>query len=135
VWNRRGEVVHLIADAPSHEGLPTGGVITGPRGAHWRSDQPATVVWAEALDEGSPRNRVPFRDRIMWLSAPFTAPPTELAKTEYRFSTLAFTEKGVALLSEADRANMDRRAGQRSPSAVGSKAGSALRRPWRTRDT
>ena len=103
VWSRRGEVVHLIADAPSHEGLVTGGVITGPRGAHWRSDQPATIVWAEALDEGNPKNRVPFRDRILSLSAPFTAAPTELAKTEYRFSTVSFTDKGIALLSEADR--------------------------------
>jgi dipeptidyl aminopeptidase/acylaminoacyl peptidase len=46
---------------------------------------------------------VPFRDKIMSISAPFTAAPTEIAKTEYRFGSVSFTEKGVALMSESDR--------------------------------
>ena len=61
-------------------------------------------MWVEALDEGSLKNKVPFRDRIVALDAPFTAAPTEFAKTEYRFQSLLFTEKGVALVGESDRA-------------------------------
>src|SRR5207253_10521371 len=41
---------------------------------------------------------------VMSLSAPFTGDATEFAKTEWRYANVSFTEKGVALLSESDRA-------------------------------
>jgi dipeptidyl aminopeptidase/acylaminoacyl peptidase len=104
IWNRRGEVVRAVADIPSREGVTLTGVRTGPREYRWRPDQPATLVWAEALDGGDLKNKVPFRDSVMTLAAPFSATPAELAKTEYRYSSVAFTDKGVALLSESDRA-------------------------------
>jgi dipeptidyl aminopeptidase/acylaminoacyl peptidase len=104
VWNRRGEVVRAIADIPSREGVTLTGVRTGPREYRWRPDQPATIVWTEALDGGDLNNKVPFRDRIVTMSAPFTGTPAELAKTEYRFANVAFTDKGLALVSESDRA-------------------------------
>ena len=104
IWNRRGGLARSIADVPSREGVPLTGVRTGPREYRWRPDQPATVMWVEALDGGNLRNNVPFRDKVMALSAPFTGAPVDFAKTEYRFSTLAFTDKGLALLSESDRA-------------------------------
>ena len=80
------------------------GVRTGPREYRWRPDQPATLVWVEALDGGDLKNKVPFRDKVVALEAPFTAAPVEVAKTEWRFRSLSFTEKGIALLGESDRA-------------------------------
>src|SRR5207253_4564291 len=103
VLDRKGALVKKLADRPSREGVPMTGVETGPRGHRWRLDQPATVVWAEALDNGDLKNKVPFRDRVMTLSAPFTTEGTEVTKTEWRFTNIAYTEKGVALLSEFDR--------------------------------
>jgi dipeptidyl aminopeptidase/acylaminoacyl peptidase len=103
IWNRRGELARKIADVPSREGVPLTGVQTGPRGYRWRPDQPATVLWTEALDGGDMKNKVPFRDKVVWLSSPFTGTPAELARTEWRFGGLSFTEKGIALLSESDR--------------------------------
>ncbi|HEY7292383.1 MAG TPA: prolyl oligopeptidase family serine peptidase [Vicinamibacterales bacterium] len=103
IWSRSGDVARKIADIPSREGVSLTGVRTGPREYHWRPDQPSTVVWVEALDGGNLRNKVPFRDKIVTLSAPFSSAPTELAKTEQRFTSIAFTEKGVALLTEFDR--------------------------------
>jgi dipeptidyl aminopeptidase/acylaminoacyl peptidase len=103
IWDRKGSVVKKLADRPSREGVPLTGVEAGPRGHHWREDQPATVVWTEALDGGDPKNKVPFRDRVMTLAAPFSAEPSEIGKTEWRFSGISYTEKGVALLSEFDR--------------------------------
>ncbi len=105
IWTRRGEMARKIADVPSSEGVSLTGVQTGPRGYRWRADQPATIVWTEALDEGNLKNKVPFRDKVMSATAPFKDAPSELAKTEWRFSTLSFTEKGLALLSESDRAS------------------------------
>src|SRR5437660_96063 len=104
VWTRNGELARKIADVPSREGVPLTGVQTGPRGYHWRQDQPATIVWVEALDGGDLKNKVPFRDKVMSIAAPFKDDPTEIAKTEWRYAGISFTEKGVALLSETDRA-------------------------------
>jgi dipeptidyl aminopeptidase/acylaminoacyl peptidase len=105
IWNRRGEVVRKIADVPSREGVPINGVQTGPRGHVWRQDQPASVVWIEALDGGDLKNKVPFRDKVMMLSAPFNDVPSEMAKTEWRATGIAFTEKHIGLLNEFDRAS------------------------------
>jgi dipeptidyl aminopeptidase/acylaminoacyl peptidase len=103
IWSRSGQVIRKIADIPTREGVPINGVETGPRNHRWREDQPATVAWVEALDGGDLKNKVPFRDKVMTLSAPFTGAPTETAKTEWRYSGLSFTEKGIGLLSEFDR--------------------------------
>ncbi len=105
VWTRKGEVARKVADVPTREGVPLTGVQAGPRGYHWRADQPAIVVWTEALDGGDLKNKVPFRDKVMSLAAPFTGAPTEIAKTEWRYGGISFTEKGIALLSESDRAS------------------------------
>ena len=103
IWNRHGEAVRKLADVPTREGVPINGVQTGPRSHQWRQDQPATVIWVEALDGGDLRNKAAFRDKVMTVSAPFSATPTEIAKTESRYAGLSYTEKGVGLLSEFDR--------------------------------
>jgi dipeptidyl aminopeptidase/acylaminoacyl peptidase len=105
IWSRGGDVAKKIADLPSREGVSLTGVEPGPRAYQWRADQPATIVWVEALDGGDLKNKVPFRDRILSLAAPFTAQPGEVAKTEWRYGGLAYTDTGIALLSENDRAS------------------------------
>jgi dipeptidyl aminopeptidase/acylaminoacyl peptidase len=105
VWSRAGQLAKRIADVPSREGVSLTGVQTGPRAVRWRPDQPATVLWVEALDKGDLRNKVPYRDQVMMLSAPFGGQPTEFAKTEWRYANVSFTEKGVAMLTETDRAS------------------------------
>ena len=104
IWDRSGAVVTRIADLPLADTVPNGGVLPGPRSYQWQALAPATLVWAEALDNGDPKAKVPHRDRVMWLAAPFTATPSELARTEYRYAGLAWTETGTALLTESDRA-------------------------------
>ena len=103
IWNRRGDVARKIADVASSEGIVINGVQTGPRGYRWRPDQPATLTWVEALDGGNPKNSAPFRDKVLALAAPFSGAPLEITKTEWRFTGLFYTEKGIALLSESDR--------------------------------
>jgi dipeptidyl aminopeptidase/acylaminoacyl peptidase len=117
IWNRKGEVAKTIAELPSREGTPINGVQSGPRAYQWRSDQPATIVWTEALDGGDLRTKAPFRDRVVSLAAPFTAQPTEIAKTEWRFGSISFTDQGVALLSESNRATRRTRTWLLAPGA------------------
>src|SRR6185436_11588158 len=105
VWSHKGDTVKTLAEVPSGEGVPINGVRTGPRNYRWRPDQPATMTWVEALDEGNLRNNVPFRDKVLALQAPFKTQPIQVAKTEWRFGGLQYTDKGTALLSESDRAS------------------------------
>jgi dipeptidyl aminopeptidase/acylaminoacyl peptidase len=104
IWSRKGEKVRTVADVPMSDVVPINGVITGPRSYQWHPIEPATAIWVEALDKGDIRNKVPHRDRVMTLKAPFTAEPVEVAKTEFRFADASFTDSGTILLSEADRA-------------------------------
>ena len=102
---RKGGAATKLADIPTREGTTLTGVEPGPRSHHWRADQPTTIVWVEALDGGDLKNQVPFRDRVMALDAPFTGQSHEFAKTEWRFGGVSFTDKGLALLTENDRAS------------------------------
>ena len=96
-----GKIAFHLATLPLAEEIPIGGVRTGPRSYQWRPTSPATLAWVEALDGGDPRKRVPHRDRIQMLDAPFTGNPTELEKTEHRFQGLTWTERpDVALVRE-----------------------------------
>ena len=104
IWSRAGEKLRTVADVPMSDTVPINGVITGPRSYNWHPLKPATLLWVEALDKGDIRNKVPHRDRIVTLDAPFTAEPAEVAKTEYRYAGASVTDTGTILLSEADRA-------------------------------
>jgi len=106
VWNLASTakvVRHPIASLPLADRVPIHGEPLGPRDFSWRPTGPATLVWAEALDGGDWNVKVPHRDKVMFLSAPFTAAPAEAFRTEQRYSGLAWGEKpGFALLNEYD---------------------------------
>jgi len=102
VWDLAGKVTPL-AQLPVADRVPVHGVPTGPRSHGWRPTEPATLVWAEALDAGDWKVTVPARDRVMTQSAPFTSAPTELARTEQRYAGIDWSERrGVGLLQEYD---------------------------------
>ena len=104
VWDRSAKVVHKLASVPLADQVPIEGVRTGPRDYDWRPTEPATLVWAEALDEGDPRKKVPFRDRLLMLKAPFKGAPVEMFKTEHRYNDMQWGEKGgTVLIRDYDR--------------------------------
>jgi dipeptidyl aminopeptidase/acylaminoacyl peptidase len=103
VWDRSGHVAFELADIPLQETIPIAGVGTGPRDYQWQPSAPATLVWVEALDGGNPRAKADFRDKIMWISAPFTSEPAELTRMEYRLARISWGERGdLAILTELD---------------------------------
>ena len=118
IWTRAGEVARKIADQPSREGTTLTGVEPGPRAYRWRADQPATIVWVEALDGGDLKNMVPFRDKVVSLAAPFSGQPAEIAKTEWRYGGINYTDAGIALLTENDRATRRTRSWIMEPGAA-----------------
>ena len=103
VTNRAHPAVRTLATIPLADRVPIHGVRTGPRDFAWRPTEPATLVWAEALDGGDWSTKVPFRDKVLLQKAPFTAPPVEIARTEQRYIGYTWTERAnVSLLMEYD---------------------------------
>lgn len=107
ITDRTGKVVKLLADLPSSEVRPSGydNVQDVPRGFDWRDDEPATVIWAKALDGGLIKKDVPFHDVVMSLSAPFTAAPKEFFKTKMRYGGISWGNATLALVRENSRTN------------------------------
>ena len=103
VWTTSGQLEKKIADIPSGEGVPMMGVRTGPRSFRWHPLEPATIVWVEALDGGDLRAKAPYRDRFVSVKAPFAGEPSEIVKTENRSQGIAWTDKGIALVTEVSR--------------------------------
>ncbi len=104
VWDKQGNLVIVIADLPISDDIPTQGEPLGPRNVMWQQLKDASLLWVEALDGGDPMKKVPFRDKMMRLDAPFSAEPMEVMKIQQRFSDIAWTAKiNEVLLTEFDR--------------------------------
>ncbi len=103
VWDRSGRPLHRMASLPLADRVPIHGVPTGPRDFSWRQNEPATLVWSEALDGGDWNVKVPQRDKVLMQKAPFSTPPVELVRTEQRFLGFEWGErKDSTLLVEDD---------------------------------
>ena len=98
-----GKVEHTVATLPLEEGLPPGNdaVSAGVRSVSWRVDAPATLVWAEAQDDGDPAKAAEIRDIVYMQAAPFTAQPAVLARLGSRYAGVAWGRGDLALLGEA----------------------------------
>ena len=111
VWSRDGggpgatatAAPFVLAELPLADQVPIGGVPTGPRAHRWAATEAATVLWAEAQDGGDPNISARNRDIVYSLDAPFDREPRELTRTEHRFSSIAWTADGTALVTETDR--------------------------------
>ncbi|NEV93426.1 prolyl oligopeptidase family serine peptidase [Psychroflexus sp. YR1-1] len=102
IYTQAGDLAYLAADVPLMEEMPKGfmSTRTGPRDLSWRDDHPATLVWAEALDEGDANKEVEFRDEVFQLEAPFDEDATSLVKTQLRFSGILWGNEDTAVLYE-----------------------------------
>ncbi len=102
VYDLQGKELKKIADLPLAEVMPKGfmAVAKGMRAINWRSDEPATLVYAEALDDGDPQKKVDFRDAVYTWKAPFTSKPALLVKTKLRFSGITWGNASTAILEE-----------------------------------
>lgn len=104
VWDKAGKVERKVASLPLQERVTLTGVQTGPRNVVWKRSDPATLIWVEALDKGDLRNKVPFRDKILALKAPFTGDAQEIFKTQQRFQGIQFFENGsMAFVEDFER--------------------------------
>ena len=92
IWDIDGKLVKTLHFRPLQDEVPIGGTYIGPRKFMWQPLKDASLVWVEALDEGDPENIVEHRDKIMRISSPQTDIAEELFRTEYRFSSINWSE-------------------------------------------
>ncbi len=110
VWDLQGKMLYKLASLPLEDNLPAQGVSEGARSYGWIPTEAATVVWAEALDKGDPRNKITPRDKLMKISAPFTAQTTEIVKIQQRYQGRAFGEQnGLLFFYDYNRDTQRRR--------------------------
>jgi dipeptidyl aminopeptidase/acylaminoacyl peptidase len=102
LYDNNGNFIKEISSSPLNEILPKGfmAVRKGKRSISWRSDEPSTLFWVEALDEGDPQKEVPFRDAVYLSKAPFNVEPIMLCKTTLRYSRIVWGNATTAVLSE-----------------------------------
>ncbi len=110
VLDFNGKMIYKLASIPLQDNLPVQGVTTAPRNYGWIPTESATLIWAEALDGGNPKNKITPRDKLVKLAAPFTSSPTEIVKTEQRYQGRQFGEKdGLMLFYDYNRDTQHRR--------------------------
>jgi dipeptidyl aminopeptidase/acylaminoacyl peptidase len=102
VWDRSGKTVFSAHKRGLLDTVPIEGVATGPRNISWRPNEPATLLWWEALDNGDPKVKAPNRDKLMMTRAPFSN-TVEVTRTVHRAMGVLHGEGGLALVSDYDR--------------------------------
>ncbi len=105
VWDAAGRPVRTVADLPLADQTPRQGVPTGPRHVEWQPMEDAELFWTEALDGGDPMRKVPFRESLKTLRAPFAGEAHEVRQLVNRLVAVDWTPTpGTAVLTEFDRA-------------------------------
>ena len=85
------------------DAIPIGGVKKGPRSIAWLATAQHALYWAEAQDDGDPKNKVPHRDFVFMLAEPKGVPRLWF-KTEFRSAGVSFSGDGqLALAAEVNR--------------------------------
>ena len=102
VFDPSGSEVLRVADQPIADDVPIafGSVRRGRRRVGWRPDQPATLAWVEALDDGDARREVERRDAHFQWAAPFDDAPTTLWRSALRSGGVAWGRDDLALAYE-----------------------------------
>lgn len=99
IYDNNGKLIQKVNDVPLNEVEPKGFMATrvGKRNMSWRTDQAATIYWAEAQDKGDPEVKVDHRDAVYQLAAPFNGKAQLLLKTINRFSGITWGNNNLAI--------------------------------------
>ncbi len=124
VLNRDGTEAFEVAELGLADEVPIsyGSVRTGRRWVRWRSDQPASLVWVEALDGGDAGAEAEWRDALSQLDAPFDGEPVELWRTPLRFGEVLWGRDDAAIVSDWWYTTRQTRTSLIDPSQPGSEA-------------
>jgi len=99
IYTKDGDLIKALLQVPLIEDLPKGFMAErkGMRDLSWRADRDATLIYAEALDEGDPEIDVPYRDAVYMLEAPFNEKGSLVLKTINRFNSISWGNDQIAI--------------------------------------
>ncbi len=99
IYNADGSLLSELLEVPLIEDLPKGfmAVRMGMRSLSWRNDQPSTVIYVQALDEGDPEKQVEYRDEVFQLKAPFNTKGESLLKLKNRYYQILWGNENTAI--------------------------------------
>jgi len=102
VYDTAGKEIKVVNEVPLNEVMPKGfsSVRKGKRSMSWRADQPATLAYVVALDEGDQSKKADFRDELFSWNAPFTSEPTSVMKIQQRFGGVIWGNESTAIVSD-----------------------------------
>ena len=88
VYDRTGKMVKLLVNKPLLDKIPQGfdATETGIRDIFWLSNEPATIMYAEAQDEGDPAIKADWRDYVFTWTAPFGESAKLFTRVKNRFA-------------------------------------------------
>ena len=103
VYDLSGKEIKVVNEVPLTEIMPKGfsSVRQGKRAMNWRNDQPAMLMYVEALDGGDQSQKVAFRDEVFLWNFPFDAVPISIIKTQQRFSDVIWGNDENAIVSDS----------------------------------
>lgn len=118
VIDMNGRLVKTLATNPSAEGQPIGfdDVAVFPRNFNWREDEPSTVTYVQALDNGLGRKKAEYRDAVYAIQLNGAGTPKELFKTKRRFGGVIWGTKDLAIFFERMTADRKLRMNRYNPS-------------------
>jgi dipeptidyl aminopeptidase/acylaminoacyl peptidase len=102
VWGLDGRVAEAVASLPLADQVPIDGEPTGPRSVMFVPTLPATLFWAEALDQGDWEVKAAHRDRLILKEV--GKPATTWIDLEQRFRGVDWIDDGAtALIGDWER--------------------------------
>jgi len=102
IYNKDGKKVQTVLEVPLIEDLPQGfmAVRKGKRNFSWRSDKPASLIFAIALDGGDPAIKVAHRDEVFQMEAPFSGNEKSILKVINRYSGITWGDDNKAIAND-----------------------------------
>lgn len=102
IYDDNGTQIKIVNEVPLDEIRAKGFMSTrkGKRSMNWRSDEPSTLYFVEALDNGDQAIEVPFRDEIFTWKAPFNSNPSSLFKTKQRYAGIMWGNNKNAIVMD-----------------------------------
>lgn len=100
ILDQNGSLVKVLNNAPLADKTPISfdATVTGPRSFEWRGDKPATIVWAEAQDNGIAETKTEFHDAVFTLNAPFNGSANKLISLDMRYGGIDWINNNYALV-------------------------------------
>ncbi|MBK0370794.1 S9 family peptidase [Flavobacterium agrisoli] len=103
VYDANGNKIKTVNEVPLNEIMPKGfsSVRKGKRSMNWRADQPATLYFVEALDEGDQSKKADFRDELFIWKAPFDTAPTSITKLQQRYAGIIWGDETNSIVFDS----------------------------------